>query len=136
MRREVFDRAMACVLALDGDAYADLFTEDGVLELPFSSKIGLPTRVEGREAIRTLAGANMKRARDAGRRMVRFDPLVVHEGVDPEVLIVELTAHGETATGQPYAAPYVHVYRIRDDQIASLRDYISSEHVAAIVASG
>jgi uncharacterized protein len=35
----------------DGKKCADLFAEDGVLELPFLHSLGIPTRHQGREAI-------------------------------------------------------------------------------------
>ena len=36
----------------DGDKSADFFAEDGVLELPFLHAVGIPTRYQGRTAIK------------------------------------------------------------------------------------
>jgi hypothetical protein len=36
----------------DGDKSADFFAEDGVLELPFLHAVGIPTRYQGRAAIK------------------------------------------------------------------------------------
>jgi hypothetical protein len=38
----------------DGKKCAELFAEDGVLELPFLHSLGIPTRHQGREAIANL----------------------------------------------------------------------------------
>jgi ketosteroid isomerase-like protein len=127
--KEVFGRARACVLSFDADGYADLFAETGVLEIPFAPSEMMPRRLEGREEIRRAIGLGMGRARDAGRRMLDYHNIVMHQSIDPEVLIVEFEAEGQNAAGEVYRLPYIHVLRVRDGEIVSLRDYFGAASV-------
>jgi uncharacterized protein len=64
------------------------------------------------------------RDRWRGRRITGYDPVVVHQTLDPEVIAAEFTLHGVVeGQGDPYRMPYVHVYRVRDGGILWLRDY-------------
>ena len=136
MNHDVFDRAVACLRAMDGEAYAALFAPDAVLEFPFAPA-SWPRRLEGREAIGAVVGANLRRAREAGRRIDRIDVRAMHDTVDPEVLVVELETQLALDSGERLpGAQYVHVYRIRGGQIVSLRDYFSSERLAEVQRLG
>ncbi len=114
----------------DMDGQADLYAPDGILELPFAP-LGAPRRIVGREAIRAFLGAAGMRARLAGRRIVRYDPLVLHETADPEVIVAEFDLHGEMAeTGAAYRLSFIQVLRVRDGQIVSMRDYFDPRALA------
>jgi uncharacterized protein len=116
--RAVFDRAHELVREYDLDGFAGMFAHDGVMEIPFASR-----RLEGRAEIRRVLGPAVRRARER-HRIVRYDPLVVHETADPEAIVVEFDLHGEVlATGEPYRISYIQVLRARGGEIASLRDY-------------
>jgi uncharacterized protein len=107
----------------DMDSQADLYARDGVLELPFVPP-GMPRRLRGREEIRGFLRAAGRRARRAGRRIARYDPVVVHETADPEVIVAEFDLHGEVAgTGETYRLSFVQVLRVRGGEIVSMRDY-------------
>ncbi len=83
--------------------------------------------LRGREEIRTLLVTAGQRARQAGRRIVRYDPVVVHETADPEVIVAEFDLPGEVAaTGEPYRIPFIQVLRVRDGEIVSMRDYFDT----------
>ncbi len=125
--REVFERLHERVRDdYDMDGQADLYAPDGTLELPFAPP-GMPRCMRGREEIRTFLAAAGQRARQAGRRIVRYDPVVVHETADPEVIVAEFDLHGEvTATGEPYRIPFIQVLRVRDGEIVSMRDYFDT----------
>jgi uncharacterized protein len=115
----------------DMDGQADLYAQDGTLELPFAPP-GVPRRIRGREEIREYLRAAGQRARQAGRRIVRYDPVVVHETADPEVIVAEFELHGEvTATGGAYRMPFIQVLRVRDGRILSMRDYFAGEALEA-----
>jgi ketosteroid isomerase-like protein len=120
--REVFERVHRLILDHDLEAYADLFAVDGAIELPFAPP-GLPRQVRGRESIRAFfaaAGDRLQRA----TRLTGFRDMVLHETLDPEVIVTEFEVHGElTATGQPYQFRNLQVLRVRDGEILSLRDY-------------
>jgi uncharacterized protein len=126
--REVFARLHERVRDdYDMDGQADLYAIDGVLEMPFAPS-GMPSSVRGREAIRTLLVAAGQQARQSFRRIVRYDPLVIHDTADPEVIIAEFDVHGEvTTTGAVYRIPFIQVLRVRDGEIVSMRDYFSSQ---------
>ena len=126
--REVFERLHERVRDdYDMDGQADLYAPGGVLELPFAPP-GAPRQIRGREEIRAFLRAAGHRVRQAGRRIVRYDPVVVHETADPEVIVAEFELHGEvSATGAAYHMPFIQVLRVRDGQIVSMRDYFAGE---------
>jgi ketosteroid isomerase-like protein len=126
--REVFARLHERVRDnYDMDGQANLYAVNGVLDMPFAPP-GMPSSVHGREAIRTLLVAAGQRARQSGRRILRYDRLVIHDTADPEVIIAEYDLHGEnTTTGAIYRIPFIQVLRVRDGEIVSMRDYFSCE---------
>lgn len=130
--REVFERLHERVRDdYDMDGQADLYAKDGTLELPFAPP-GVPRRIRGREEIRGFLRAAGQRARQAGRRIVRYDPVVVHETADPEVIVAEFELHGEVAaTGAACRIPFIQVMRVRDGQIVSMCDYFAGEALEA-----
>lgn len=61
--------------------------------------------------------------------------IVVHETVDPEVIIAEFEYRGSVlATGEKFAVPCVFVMRVRDGMIIESRDYV--DHLAFAKARG
>jgi ketosteroid isomerase-like protein len=120
--REVFERLRQIVLTYDMEAQANLYAEDGVLEWPFAPP-GMPRRVEGREAIRNLLVPLAERARRSGRHPEKYDPLVIHETSDPEVIVAECDLVGTSNDGEPYHLSYIQVLRVRDGEIVLFRDY-------------
>jgi ketosteroid isomerase-like protein len=126
--REVFARLLERIRDnYDMDGQADLYAGNGALYMPFAPP-GMPSSVHGTEAIRTLLVTAGQRARQSGRRIVRYDRLVIHDTVDPEVIIAEFDLLGEvTTTGAVYRIPFIEVLRVRDGEIVSMRDYFSTE---------
>lgn len=109
--------------------FGDLFAADGVLEYPFAGP-GMPSRIEGRDAIKEFHGT-------LGRLRDRIDRAGVswtmHETTDPEVVIVEIEHHGTIVPeGRPYESIAVGVMRVRDGEIVAYRDYMNPLTVAAI----
>jgi ketosteroid isomerase-like protein len=124
--QNVIARRRNLILEHDMDGFAELFAADGVIELPFAPP-GMPTRIEGREAIRSFStgtGTSLMQIEDMW-------PTQVYETTDPEVLIVELeTKAVVTTTGAPFQATSVQVFRIRDGEILLLRDYWNPQGLA------
>jgi ketosteroid isomerase-like protein len=118
----IWERAHELVKAYDLGRFADMFAADGVLELPFAPH-GVP-RLEGREAIRRFLVPAGEAAKGSGRRILRYNNVIVHETTDPDVIVVEFDLHGASDAGGPYQYAYIQVMRVRDDEIALLRDYI------------
>lgn len=60
---------------------------------------------------------------------IRFDEYrdtVIHETLDPEVVIVEYEAYGAVVpTGAPFEQVVIAVFRVRDGLIRSYRDYLN-----------
>jgi ketosteroid isomerase-like protein len=130
--REVFELKQSRVAVLDMNGQADLFAEDGVLEIPFAPS-GMPNRVVGREAIRAVTVGAVAGATSGTRRLVGHHSEVVHETADPEVIIAEFFAQTEdTVTGERFEAPYVQVLRIRDGRIVSFRDYCTIDALTVL----
>jgi uncharacterized protein len=108
-------------LTLDGDAdgLADLFAPDGVIEAPFAPP-GVPSRLEGREAIREYS----RRVVASPLRLEEYEVAELHQTQDPEVVIAEMRAKVTLpTTGQSFAATSIQILRIRDGQIVLFRDF-------------
>ena len=123
---EVFHRAHAHVRQYD-IRFLDWFAHDGVLELPFAPP-PMPRRTRGREALRALYQPRYDAARAAGRRIVDYLDLVIHETRDPQVIVAEFQVRGipRGEGAEPYTLPFIQVYRVVDDRIALQRDYFDS----------
>jgi hypothetical protein len=116
-RRHIVDR--------DFESFANLFAEDGVIEMPFAVA-GLPDRLDGREAIREFS----LKAADHPVEIVDLRVVQLHETVDPEVVILELVTDGRnTTTGEPFQATCVQVFRIQNGEIKLFRDYVGAATV-------
>jgi ketosteroid isomerase-like protein len=127
--REVFERAHALVRNYDL-GFADCFASDGVLELPFAP-IGMPRRLVGRAAIRELLAPAYHAARQAGRRILGYAGLRLHDTGDPEVAVAEFTLQGQAGDGASYELPFIQVLRARGGEIVELRDYFDAFALAS-----
>lgn len=117
---ELFRRYLhAGAITRNPDAFAELFTEDGVYEAPLvPSGHRLPHRLAGREAIRAGIGAYHQEPAFEGEVDLAKSRYVLHETTDPDVFIAEI----DTVVGGATVS-LIYVFRIRDDKIALLRDY-------------
>ncbi|MGA5123255.1 nuclear transport factor 2 family protein [Streptomyces pseudogriseolus] len=99
------------------DEWAELFTEDGVLEFPYAPP-GYPTRLQGRGELRAHMAAFPKAFR------VEMKDVRIHETVDPTLVIAELRCEGVALeTGRPYDQTYISVVETRDGRISRYVDY-------------
>lgn len=126
--RAVFGRLLDGVTGRRWVALPALYAEDTVVEHPFA--IPAPTRLEGREAIR----AHFTAARELPLELTARN-VVVHETVDPEVIIAEFDYVGRvTTTGAAFTVRNIYVLRVRDGLIVESRDY--TNHFVLAVALG
>ena len=99
-------------------SFVDMMSDDFVMEFPYA-RPGMPTRVEGRAAV--LAHL-VKVGGDVS--VDSASNLVVHETIDPEVVILEFDGHGRSVkTGEPYEQRYISVIRARGGRIVHFKDY-------------
>lgn len=134
---EIFGRSRHTgALRRDADALAELFAEDGVFEAPLvPAGHVFPTRLAGRETIRTAIAAYYQRpARTrgpvtAGTVDTAKSGYVLHHTADPDVVIVEIDTVFDVA-GQTVTLSLVQILRLRDGKIALLRDYLAPDTVA------
>jgi ketosteroid isomerase-like protein len=119
--REIVEQVLRAGRELDFDTFAGLMAPDGYIEWPYRP-VGVPARLQGRAEIRRFLT-------EAAEGFIRFDEfrnVVMHETTDPEVVIVEYEAHGAVVmTGAPFRQTVIAVFRVRDGQVLSYRDYIN-----------
>ena len=124
-RQRNFDlvlRAFAAVGAGDADAQVANYTEDIVLEFPFTDP---PTVVLGRSAVHERLTKAFK--------VFQFDLEIsdVHACLDPDELIVEFTGSGSyLPNGAPYENRYIAVFNFRDGKICRQREYFDPTQAA------
>jgi uncharacterized protein len=122
---DVFNELARRVAAGEVGALVDLCADDVVFEFPFAPP-GRPARVEGKPEVSDYLNAV------SGRRRIEAVPnLEIHETVNPDVAIIEMTMTGTvTATGAPYEQSYVAVLTVRGGLIVRYRDYWNPLRVA------
>jgi ketosteroid isomerase-like protein len=115
---EVFATAMTAISSGDVEGWLAQCTDDVVVEFPFAPP-GRPRRVAGRDAV----GQYLK----AYPGQIEFDEVTnldVHQTVDPDTAVIEMTATGRVkATGAPYEMSYVVVLKTVDGRMSLYRDY-------------
>ncbi|PKV83556.1 nuclear transport factor 2 family protein [Streptomyces sp. TLI_146] len=131
--QEIFQKCVyAGALTRNADAFAELFTEDGVLEAPLVPvDAAFPRRTEGRQEIRrTMAAYYERQSSDGGVPNIEKSRYVLHITDDPEVFIAEIDTvfdgDGDgDGDGADETVSLVQIYRVRDGKIAHLRDYFT-----------
>jgi uncharacterized protein len=89
----------------------------------------VPSRLQGREQIRTFMQANWE---TNPLRYKAYRNVVIYETADPEVIVVEQDVTGTAATtGRDFTLPNIVLLRVRDGQIVHFRDYVNVVAVAA-----
>ncbi len=115
---EMIARAVPLLVSRKLDAFADLFAESAIFELPFAPP-GAPRRIEGREAIRAyLTGGPVPLA------FTGIKPLAHYQTDEPGTLIAEYDAYGHVeGTGRSFTTRYLWIVTVRDGAIVRWRDY-------------
>jgi ketosteroid isomerase-like protein len=129
--REIVEQVLRAGRRTDIDGLVSLMAPDGCIEWPFRPA-GIPGKLRGREEIRAF----LTEAATGFVRFTEFRDVVLHETVDPEVVIVEYNAVGTVlATGAPFLQTVIAVFRVRNDLVVSYRDYINPLPLAEALAS-
>ncbi len=110
-------RAFAGIGAGDAAAQLANYTDDMVLELPYTDP---PKRIEGKDvALPYLANALAAFA-------IELTITLVHESVDPDELIIEFSGTGTyNPNGAAYANSYIAVFGFRDGLICRQREFFN-----------
>lgn len=113
----VVREAFAGVSAADAARQLSNYTEDMVLELPFSEP---PRRVVGKADALAMLTAAFEVYKMA------LSITEVHQCADPDELVVEFASDGYmTTTGKKYANTYIAVFRFRDGKICFQREFFN-----------
>jgi len=125
--RDVLGRYQRAVVDQSAEDLADLYSADGIHEIPFLFP-GMPEHYTGRDEIRAAYG----RAWSASpAQPEQFRDIEVHDTADVDTIIVEQTLAGlNTATGAPFAFPGVLVLRVRNGELVRTRDYMDGLRIA------
>ncbi|HEY6035878.1 MAG TPA: nuclear transport factor 2 family protein [Kofleriaceae bacterium] len=117
----IFDQFEACSVRRDGEAFAELFTDDAVMEFPFAKQ-----RFAGREAIRARAvtawGASPVIVREFADRIV---------SAQGDEVCAEYTAR-VAVEDRPHDVRIVLRLRLRDGRIAHMREYLDPTALAEV----
>lgn len=120
--REVFARFQQAAIDRSLEGMVDLYAEDAVHEFPFT-RPGLPSRLVGRERIRTFLQVNWE---TNPLRYTEYRDVTIHDTADPGVIVVEQQATGTaTTTGRDFSLPNIVVLTVRDGHIVRFRDYVN-----------
>lgn len=128
--REVLERCRRAAVSQSIEDMRNVYAADAVHEFPFTHPGG-PTRLEGREEILNW----IAEAWAAGQlRYERYRTLAIHDTGDPNTIVVEQEAVGNSVTAGEVALPNIMVLTVRNGQITHLRDYVNI--LAAMAAMG
>ncbi len=128
---KLVNHALELLLAHDMAAFAGLWAEDGVVEFPFAAP-GYPAKLEGRAAV-----AEYLRDYPNILDIREIPQSVMHQTVDPDVVVVEFEAAGVVvSTGAPYRMSYIAVITVRNNEIQRYRDYWSPLAAAELLGGG
>jgi uncharacterized protein len=116
------------------DAIAAMFTEDGVYDAPLVPDDHPLRHLVGRDAIRAGTGLYHQQPTYQGAMNLERSGYVLHDTADPDVFMAEIDVAFDEAGGRRTTMSLLQVFRLRDGQIAMLRDYFSE--IPSVVADG
>jgi uncharacterized protein len=124
--KEIFERYMyAGAITRNPDAIAAMFTEDGVYDSPLVPDGHPLRRLVGRDAIRTGTAEFHRRPPYPGTMNLERSAYVLHDTADPDIFMAEIDVAFDEANGRRTTMSLLQVFRLRDGQIAMLRDYFT-----------
>lgn len=116
---EVLERMREAAIARSAPDMSSVYAADAVHEFPFS-RPGVPSRVEGRDAIMSFITAFWN---TSPLRYERYRTIAIHGTADPDTIVVEQEVEGTSSTTGSFVLPNIMVLKARHGQIAHLRDY-------------
>ncbi|GGM04861.1 nuclear transport factor 2 family protein [Dactylosporangium sucinum] len=133
--KEVFERYMyAGAITRNPDAIAAMFTEDGVYDSPLAPDDHPLRHLVGRDAIRAGTSVYHQQPTYQATMNLERSAYVLHDTADPDVFIAEIDVAFDEADGRRTTMSLLQIFRLRDGQIAKLRDYFSE--LPSVVSDG
>ena len=108
-----------------GKPIAAMFTEDGVYDAPMVPDDHPLRHLVGRDAIRTGTSVYHQRPTYQGTPNLERSAYVLHDTTDPDVFMAEIDVAFDEADGRRTTMSLLQIFRLRDGQIARLRDYFA-----------
>jgi ketosteroid isomerase-like protein len=116
---EVLERMREAAIARSAEDMSSVYAADAVHEFPFT-RPGVPSRMEGRDAIMSLITAFWS---TSPLRYERYRTIAIHDTADPDTIVVEQEVQGTSSTTGSFVLPNIVVLKARHGEIARLRDY-------------
>ena len=116
---DVLERMREAAIARSAGDMSSVYAVDAVHEFPFA-RPGVPSRVEGRDAIMSFITAFWS---TSPLRYERYRTIAIHGTADPDTIVVEQEVEGTSSTTGPFVLPNIMVLKTRHGEIAHLRDY-------------
>ena len=116
---EVLERMREAAIARSTEDMSSVYAADAVHEFPFT-RPGVPSRMEGRDAIMSLITAFWS---TSPLRYERYRTIAIHDTADPDTIVVEQEVQGTSSTTGSFVLPNIVVLKARHGEIAHLRDY-------------
>jgi ketosteroid isomerase-like protein len=120
---QIVDSALDAVSRLDMAAVADMFADDGVLELP--NRADGPRVMAGRSEVGEFLAIPPQALKDMPIVDRRY-----YETTDPSVVVAEYRSEGTTRQGRPYRNRYIALFEFdTSGKIALWREYFDPQAV-------
>ena len=114
---EVLKTAISSIGTGNSEIFSSLYTEDWVLELPYSEP---PKVLTGINEILTYLKPQM------GKLEFTLTLTEIFECLDPNLLIAEYFSEGKsTITNKPYQNTYIGLWRFREGKICGVKEYLN-----------
>ena len=114
---EVLKTAISSIGTENSEVFSNLYTEDWVLELPYSEP---PKVLTGINEILTYLKPQM------GKLEFTLTLTEIFECLDPNLLIAEYVSEGRsTITNKPYQNTYIGLWRFREGKICGVKEYLN-----------
>lgn len=117
--KKIVREYLRLVEAMDIKAWTELWTEDGVLEIPFPSQ-GLPNYVVGKTFLYKLCNQLLDLFVS-----IKFSISNIQAMEDPEWVLAEYTGEIPIKTGGHYNNRYCTLFHIRDGKVLLVREYFN-----------
>ncbi len=114
---DVLKTAISSIGTGNSEIFSNLYTEDWVLELPYSEP---PKVLRGVNEILAYLKPQM------GKLEFTLTLTEIFECLDPNLLIAEYVSEGRsTITNKPYQNTYIGLWRFREGKICGVKEYLN-----------